>query len=369
MNNSLNLQEVNQEQALSLTKFFIRSGQNLFLFGARGTGKSFISIQAAKECGYKLNYINLSVIERPDLAGYPDLHSPGDIVSFKSPNFLPKLLNGSKPDQVILFDEVDKAPPETTAPLLEILQFKKINGQPLNVAACILTGNLLNEGAYSNTISTALLDRGAKYILNFDFERWIVWAKENQVNDLILGFLRQDPQLACGKPEDTSYASPTPRGWTQASEALIKAKILKITDIESVSQIISGFVGNEAGMRFKLWYEHYRGFEPFVNSLIENGTLIGFDFEKLMPSEKVIFAITACYYAKNKFLEGGKKKFVYLENLCHFFVRYNVDPEVQVIGLHNSFSFDMITKYQIYKCKSFFDLFNNISIGISIKNN
>src|SRR5678816_2551455 len=92
MSNSLNLQEIDQEQALHLSKFFIRSQQNLFLFGRRGVGKTHIALQAAAECGLNVNYINLSVIERPDLAGYPNMNAPGDVITFKSPAFLPKLL-------------------------------------------------------------------------------------------------------------------------------------------------------------------------------------------------------------------------------------------------------------------------------------
>src|SRR5574338_808417 len=146
MSNALNLPEIDQEQALHLSKFFIRSHQNLFLFGRRGVGKTHIALQAAEECNFKVNYINLSVIERPDLAGYPNIHEPGEVITFKSPAFLPKLLDANKPDSIILFDEVDKAPPEVTAPLLEILQFRAVNGIPLNIASCILTGNLINEG-------------------------------------------------------------------------------------------------------------------------------------------------------------------------------------------------------------------------------
>src|SRR5271165_6139556 len=158
MDNSLNLTEIDQEEALNLARFFIRTNNNIFLFGRRGVGKTHIGLQAAEECNYKVNYINLSVIERPDLAGYPDMNTDSEVITFKSPYFLPKLLSAAKADSIILFDEVDKAPPEVTAPLLEILQFRKINGQPLNIAGCILTGNLLNEGAYSNLINTALLD-------------------------------------------------------------------------------------------------------------------------------------------------------------------------------------------------------------------
>lgn len=299
MNNALNLQEIDQEQALSLSKFFIRSQQNLFIFGRRGIGKSYIALQAAKECNYKIHYINLSVIERPDLAGYPDMQSKGDVITFKSPAFLPKLAANAKPNSIILFDEVDKAPPEVTAPLLEILQFKQINGYKIDAASCILTGNLNNEGAYSNQISSALLDRGSKYILSFSFDKWFEWAKTNNVHDLILGFLKSNPEFACGKIDDSCYASPSPRGWTQSSEALFKAKEFKIVDIESISQIVSGFVGSEAGIRFKIWYEHYRKFEPFIHSLIESG-FMNLDFNTLSPTEKVVFVISACYHAKTK---------------------------------------------------------------------
>jgi len=369
MTNSLNLPEIDQEQALHLSKFFIRSHQNLFLFGRRGVGKTHIAMQAANECNLKINYINLSVIERPDLAGYPNMNAPGDTITFKSPSFLPKLLESAKADSILLFDEVDKAPTEITAPLLEILQFRSINGTPLNVAGCILTGNLANEGAYSNLISSALLDRGAKYILTFNFDKWVDWAKANNVHDLILGFLRSNPEFACGDIEDSCYASPSPRSWTLASEALVKARELKIVDIETVTQIISGFVGGEAGLRFKIWYEHYRKFETYVHSIIETGNM-SFDFASLAPTEKVVFVVSACYYAKQRvFAEPNKSKnrFVYLENLCRFFSNYQVDHEVQVMGLYNSFDFDMIAKNKLYTCKEFFDLFTKISENITMK--
>lgn len=366
MTNALNLPEIDQEQALNLGKFFIKSQKNLFLFGRRGVGKTEIILQAAKECNVKVNYINLSVIERPDLAGYPDIHSTGDVVNFKSPAYLPSLKNAS-PDSVILFDEVDKAPPEITAPLLEILQFKQINGNKINALCCILTGNLSSEGAYSNAINTALLDRGAKYILSFNFEKWVDWAKAHQVHDLVLGFLRSNPEFACGKIDDACYASPSPRGWTMASEALIKAKELKIVDIDTVTHIISGFVGNEAGLRFKLWYEHYRKFEPIVHTLIYSGNLI-IDYQTLTPTEKIIFVITACYHAKQKLMEPSKKnRFLPLENLCKFLTTNKVDYEVQVMGLYNSFDFDYVVKNKLYECKPFFELFTKISESVTIK--
>lgn len=359
-----NLQEIDQEQAFNLTKFAIRSQQNIFLFGRRGTGKTHIALQAVKACKLKYNYINLSVIERADLAGYPNITSSDNIITFKSPYFLSELAEG-KPDTVILFDEIDKAPPEVTAPLLEILQFKKINGKPLNIASCILTGNLLNERTYSNNISTALLDRGSKYVLSFNFEKWMEWAKINGVHDLILGYLSHNPNLACGKADDIEYASPSPRSWALASEAIIKANEMKIVDVDTISDIVSGYVGKEAGVSFKNWYVFYKKFDLAAFSLIENGSM-SIDYDSLHPTEKIVFVISACFLAKQKIIKN-KNKFTYLENLCNFFITKKVDSEIQLLAMSNSFSFDFITKYKLYSCQIFFDQFTKLNQKINYK--
>ncbi len=363
MTNALNLCEINQETALNLAKFSIKNKDNFFLFGQRGTGKTEISIQAIEELNYRVNYINLSVIERNDLVGFPIMNSTSPTVDFKLPSYLPPLRD--IPDSVILFDEVDKASPEILAPLLEILQFKKINGTPINVISCILTGNMPEEKVYANQISTALLDRGSKYILQFDFSQWVDWGKANNVHDLILAFLRSNPNFACGKLGDSVYASPSPRGWFQASQALIRAREFKMSDLDTITQIISGYVGSEAGLQFKIWYEHYRRFEPYIHSLIERGELL-INFNELVPTEKLVFVVSACYYAKLKVLgDKSKNRFVYLERLCNFFSKYKVEPEVQIMGLHNSFSFDMIKTHKLYACKPFFDHFSKLNENIS----
>ena len=368
MGDYTNLQKIPQEDASSLAKFFIKAEKNLLLFGRRGIGKTQIFLQAIKECKYKINYINLSVMERCDLGVFPNMQSVGDVITFKSPHYLPKLEQGTKPNIVLLFDEVDKCSPDITAPLLEILQFRKINGVPLNIVSCMLTSNLFNENSHSNLISSALLDRVAKYTLDFNFEQWVDWCKLNNVHDLILGFLRNNPELACGPIEDIGYASPSPRAWTLASEALIKARDLKIVDIETITNIISGYVGNEAGLKFKIWYEYYRKFEPHVHSLIETG-ITSIIFDELIPTEKIVFVISACHYAKQKlFAENIKSnnRLICLEYLCNFLFQYKVDHEVQVIGFYNAFSFEDITKYKLYECKVFFDHFNKLNDGILI---
>ena len=257
--------------------------------------------------------------------------------------------------------------PEVTAPLLEILQFKRINGKPINATACVLTGNLMNEGAYSNAISTALLDRGAKFILSFSFDKWLDWAKSNGVHDLITAFLQSNQELACGNIDDSCYASPSPRSWTLASEALIKARKMKIADVDTITQIISGYVGSQAGLKFEFWYKYYRQFEQFIHYIIDTGTTT-FEFDKLVPTEKIIFIVSLCYYAKQKVIvEKSKNKFIYLERLCNYLICNKVDPEIQIIGLHNSFTFESIAKHKLYESKIFFDHFGALNGSVTFK--
>lgn len=360
MSNHLNLSEIDQEQAFNLLKLSIKTGQNIFLFGRRGIGKTHLALDAAKKTKIKVNYINLSVIERADLAGYPDLSCSGDVVNFKSPYFLP---TGAE-QSILLFDEVDKASPEITAPLLEILQFKKINGKPINICSCILTGNLASENVYSNAISTALLDRGSKYLLKFDFDKWFEWAQKNNIDELILGFLKYDNTLVCGKIDDMSYASPSPRSWTLASDAIKKAKQHKIYDIETISNIVSGYVGNEVGLKFKNWFMYYKQFEPYLISIIDKYE-IKIDFESLKPTEKLVFIVGLCACAKNSFLYN--KKHDSLINLSKFLSLPNISDEIKLAGLVSSFNFEMITKYKLYLCKEFFELFKTITQKINLK--
>src|SRR6185369_10503388 len=106
MHAGTNLQEISQEQAYDLAKFYMKTCGNLFLMGRKGIGKTHILMKAAKECEFKINYINLSVLERCDLGGYPDIYSKNDVVTFKLPQFLPKLQTNTDPDSVLFFDEV-----------------------------------------------------------------------------------------------------------------------------------------------------------------------------------------------------------------------------------------------------------------------
>lgn len=367
----LNLQEIDQEQASNLLRFYISTGNNCFLFGKSGIGKTEIAIQAIKKSGYKPIYVNLSVLERPDLAGYPNMLSNEDALTFKSPHFLPSLKDGYEPQYVILFDEIDKASHDVTAPLLEVTQFKTINGKRLDIAACVFTGNLLDERTFSNEISSALLGRAAKYKLAFSFEKWLEWAKNNHIHDLIISFLQSEQSSAFNEYEN-SYAAPSPRSWCLASKAFVNAIEQGFNDTDIIIDIISGFVGYETGFRFRAWYENYRKLEPIIHGIINEFEIVdeSFDFNNLKPTELIVFVTYLCFYAKLQTIQHikTKNKYKYIDNMSMFFNETKIPEEIVLMALYNSFSFELIAKNKLFESKLFFDWVTKLNKFKVIKN-
>jgi len=77
----------------------IEFGENVFLCASRGTGKTMISKQAIKKAGFQEVYLNMSVLERTDFGGYPDILSPNrksDFIGHIMPAYLAPFFEGGR---------------------------------------------------------------------------------------------------------------------------------------------------------------------------------------------------------------------------------------------------------------------------------
>ena len=128
--------EVTQDTLNYLYKFNINTGGNILIFGPSGIGKTEMALQAAKNIGYEAIYVNLSTLESPDLVGIPK--EVNGVTTHAPVEFLP-LRNSNKKPVVLIVDELDKAADELQNPMLELFQFRSINGKPLNIQAIIAT--------------------------------------------------------------------------------------------------------------------------------------------------------------------------------------------------------------------------------------
>jgi hypothetical protein len=287
-----NLEKLNTKDYAEHVSSTIQVGGNLAIFGRRGSGKTVIAKQEIKKAGLNEIYVNLSVLERTDLGGYPNIMggNPGrKYVDFLLPHFYEMMIEGKK-GCVALLDELDKADPSLWAPLLEFIQFRSINGRKLNnLVSVIATGNLISEGG--SRPSLPLLDRCEKYLVEADASSWLEWAgKSGHIHPSVTAYIYDHPKDLFGAvdPEDR-YADPSPRGWDRASEILFKGEE-KNWSSSLLNKKVCGCVGKDAGIKYSSYYEHYMELLPIVEDIYKGKDVLK-RYNVLEPTKKLVAAM------------------------------------------------------------------------------
>jgi len=290
-----NLEKLNTRDLSAHVAASIQVGGNIAVFGRRGTGKTEISKQEIKKAGLHECYINLSVLERVDLGGYPNIMTADakrKFVDFLLPSFYEPMFEGNK-GVVALLDEVDKADPSLWAPLLEFTQFKSINGRTLpNLKAVIMTGNLISEGGARPSLP--LLDRAEKYLVEADATSWLEWAgKVGHIHPSITAYIIDHPKDLFGAvdPEDR-YADPSPRGWSRASDILYQGE-QHGWSTALLNKKVCGCVGKDAGIKYSNYYEYYQELLPMIEKVYQ-GENVSDVYNILEPTKKLVACMITC---------------------------------------------------------------------------
>lgn len=290
-----NLEKLNTKDLSEHVGASIKMGGNLAVFGRRGTGKTAISKQEIKKADCLEVYINLSVMERVDLGGYPNVMAASQqkrFVEFLMPAMYQPMIEGKK-DVVALLDEVDKADPSLWAPLLEFTQFRSINGTPLpRLKAVVMTGNLISEGGARPSLP--LLDRAEKYLVEADVSSWLDWAgKSGRIHPSIAAYIHDHPKDLFGAvdPEER-YSDPSPRGWDRASQILFQGEETGWSHF-LLNKKVAGCVGKDAGIRYSHYYEHYMELLPMVENIYA-GEDVSNKYAALEPSKKLVACMIIC---------------------------------------------------------------------------
>jgi hypothetical protein len=290
-----NLEKLNTKELSDHIAASIQLGGNIAVFGRRGTGKTEIAKNQIKVANYHEVYINLSVLERVDLGGYPDIMSANrqkQFVDFLLPQFYEPMFEG-KAGVVALLDEVDKADQSLWAPLLEFTQFKSINGRKLpNLKAVIMTGNLISEGGARPSLP--LLDRAEKYLVEADASSWLDWAgKSGLIHPSVAAYISDHPKDLFGAidPEER-YADPSPRGWASASKILFEGE-KSGWSIDILNKKVSGCIGKDAGIKYRNYYEHYQQLLPMIENVFQ-GKDVSSQYNALEPTKKLVACMITC---------------------------------------------------------------------------
>jgi hypothetical protein len=356
-----NLKKVNTKELSQHLAGSIKIGGNVTIIGRRGTGKTVISKEEIKKADMREVYINLSVMERTDIGGYPnimDAQRQSKYIGFLMPQFFEPLIEGKK-KVVALLDEADKSDPSILAPLLEFIQFRSINNTPLpNLHAVILTANLISEGG--SRPSLPLLDRTEKYLVEADVQSWLDWAgKSGRIHPSISAYISDHGADLFGKSDqEENYSSPSPRSWDQASQIIFKGEKLGwSTDLLNAK--VAGCVGKDAGLKYQNYYDHYIELLPMVEDIYQ-GKDVSAKYKPLEPSKKLVTCMIVCARLASFLDSSDKDKLPPCVEYVGKFLTH-VEYENTMVSVRSQIQVIRLMNYKLDEAKYWKDLLEKIT--------
>jgi hypothetical protein len=140
---------------------YIKHNMNVMLIGLHGTGKTETVRQIAADMGYKVKSYSCSTLDPfTDLVGVP-------IPKEENGRTVLKMIRPIDIDEaeIVFFDELNRARPEVQDAVLEIINNKTINGEPLPKLKCCWAAINPPNGDYNvDELDPALMDRFDAYI-------------------------------------------------------------------------------------------------------------------------------------------------------------------------------------------------------------
>lgn len=243
------------EAKMCIKELYLNTESVTALISERGVGKTSAYKQCAEELG--IGYIGLyaAALEGPDFMGLPDKDREKGITRYLAPQFLPTIQavkEGLYSEKgLLILEEINRVPSDTTSVLYPLLMERKINGHDL--ASGWRIGVTMNPDTlnYSvNSLDDAMLDRFVAIEVTADKDDYLEYSLGTYSNDDVLDFLQACPDmlLITKKSSDSAALSksPTPRGWAKVQEILNSCKL----DDKLMKQLIAGILGPETASAF-----------------------------------------------------------------------------------------------------------------------
>lgn len=233
-----------------LTPALLERDVSFGLMGPPGIGKSAIAHQIADDIRAKLGAdFGGLIVEQPVFKEATDTRlpyllpdKPGQF-NWASPGWLPN------PDDprlwLFLVEELPQADASMQKFLSPLLWEKRYGDVPLpRRTRVIATGNRLSDRAGANRVFTHTRDRFCALYLKADLEIWINWAHANNVDPMVIAYLRYQPDSLFQFDPNSLDRPTTPRSWAML------AQLLRLTPADTLLNVAAGCLGIGVGRAF-----------------------------------------------------------------------------------------------------------------------
>ena len=300
-----------------------------FLWGPPGIGKSSIVAQVAREKGWGLIDLRLSMLNPVDLRGLPFLDKEKKEAVWLKPEFLPTSGNG-----ILFLDELNTAPPSVQIAAYQLILDRKLGNYVFPDGwRVIAAGNRETDLANVTRMPMPLANRMIHLFLEADLEDWKMWAQPSGIDPRVVGFVNFRPKLLSVVPKTEEKAFPTPRSWDFVSRLL---RIYKTPD--EATEAIYGAVGEGAGKEFI-------GFLALYGELPDIDAILNGKSSAVPKKNDVLFALCSALVAR-----------LNDKNLDNF-VKYSMHlpPEFSVLAMQDASRSSKSVADQLMQLKSFTD--------------
>jgi len=232
-----------------------------------GVGKSALVAAYAKEVNKTLIDVRGSLMSEGDVAGYPDIESmkTDGVMTFCMPSWF---VRACKEPVVLFLDELNRSLPTVQQSFFQLVLDRQLgndkNGMPYSLHPETQIFAAINHGnEYDvNEMDPALLRRFWTVDIQPTKEDWITWAKNNDVDKLIIEFLstRSGHLFVDLETINPGNVFPTPASWARFDETLKFAGIELVESKNNSSTIYNlalGFVGTEAAIELSDFVSKY----------------------------------------------------------------------------------------------------------------
>jgi len=269
---------------------------SVMLWGQPGIGKSQAIKQLASRLEKKLNKeieikdVRLLLFNPIDLRGIPTANQDKTLALWLRPQVFdfdpsPNKLN------ILFLDEISAASPSVQAAAYQIALDKKIGEHQLpNNTIVICAGNRTVDKSVAYKMPKALGNRLLHFEIVSDFESWRRWAIQNDINPLVLGFIKFKPdRLNCFDEKGEEVVFATPRSWEMVSNILNNNN----SNLADTFDLIAGIISIPLAMELKSFAKLYQSL-PDLDKIF-----MGLE-TKVPTATDVLFALVSSmvHYAK-----------------------------------------------------------------------